>query len=216
MRRTAFFALCLICLLLLCACGEGGNGFYVIQSENNQNSTMPYVCTYENEFDKETRTLTFSQIDSDGEIMGYGKATYDEKGRRLTYLLKDGNQNTYLSQEFTYDDAGNLTQVYTRMLGNPDCMEYKNYEDGRLIGGMLCYYDESGDIESTELYRIENVEQGSVITYYDTDGSVIAASGYKESFDEHGNLLSSVTYADGGFTQTVGRVEYTYEWIDLD
>ena len=148
--------------------------------------------------------------------MGYGNATYDENGNRLTYVLKDSSQNTYLSQEFTYDEAGNLTGIYTRMLGNSDCMEYKTYEDGILVGGMLCYYGENGEIESTEIYKIQEWEEGSVISYYETDGTLIASSGYKDTFDEKGNLVQSQTYTDGSFETVSAKVTYTYCWIALD
>ena len=201
-------------LLSLCACGKG-KGFYALKSEDNQNDMFPYTCTYQNKYDKKTRTLTFTQIDDKGNAMGYGSATYDEKGRRLTYTLKDGNKNTYLSQEFTYDDKGNQTGIYTRMLGSPDCMDYRTYENGVLVGGMLCYYDESGNIESTEVYRIQETEGGSVLSYYDVGGELIATSGYRDTYDKKGNLITSVSYTDGSFTEESGRVSYTYQWIEM-
>ena len=215
MRRLFCVGLLLFSLFCL-SCGGSGKGFYAIVSEDNQNDYLSYTCRYRNQFDTKTRTLRFEQIDENGDVMGYGNATYDKNGNRLTYVLKDGSQNTYLSQEFTYDEAGNQTGIYTRMLGNPDCMEYKTYENGVLIGGMLCYYDDNGEIESSEIYTIQNLEKGSVISYYDTDGSLISASGYREVWDENGNLTSSFSYADGSFEQVTASVFYTYEWIALD
>ena len=216
MRKLGILCLMVLFLFSFFSCGKSDKGFYTLKSEDNRNDMFPYTCTYENKYDKKTRTLTFTQIDEDGEAMGYGSATYDEKGRRLTYTLRDGNKNTYLSQEFTYDDAGRETGIYTRMLGSPDCMEYKTWENGVLVGGMLCYYDESGNIESTEVYKVEELNGGNVISYYDTEGTLIATSGYKDTFDKNGNLITSVTYADAGFTKESGRVSYTYEWITLD
>ena len=213
MRKIGFACL-LFLLLSLCACGKG-EGFYALKSEDNQNDMFPYTCTYKNKYDKKTRTLTFTQIDEEGNTMGYGSATYDEKGRRLTYTLKDGNQNTYLSQEFTYDEKGYQTGIYTRMLGSPDCMDYRTFDNGEHVGGMLCYYDESGNIESTEVYKIENLNGGCVLSYYDTAGKLIASSGYKDTYDKNGNLLTSVTYTDGGFTEEAGRVSYAYQWIEM-
>ena len=215
MRKIGFLLVIFSVMCALMGCGGSQKGFYVIKSENNKNDMIPYVCTYQNKFDKKTRTLTFTQIDEDGNPMGYGEATYDENGLRLTYTLKDGNHNTYLSQEFTYDEEGRETGIYTRMLGNPDCMEYKTYEDGVLVGGMLCYYDESGNISSTELYELKKYKDGVVISYYDTNGELIAASGYRDTFDKNGNLSLSITYTDGSFQSESGRVSYTYEWIAL-
>ena len=212
-KKLAFLLLLALFALSLFSCGSEGAGFYVIKSEDNQNSVMTYACTYRNSYDKKTRTLTFAQIDKDGEEMGYGEATYDELGRRLTYKLKDSNKNTYLSQEFTYDEAGNCTEIYTRMLGSPDCMDYQSYENGVRIGGMLCYYDENGKIESTEIYRISNSEKGSMIVYYETDGTAIASSFYKESFDQNGNLTEKITYDDADYSSKGDWVRYTYEWI---
>ena len=220
MKKNAICFLACLCLLLsiLSACGEkpSGKGFYTLASEDNQNSVMPYTCTYKNSFDKKTRTLTFTQIDEEGNEMGFGLATYDKEGNRLTYKLQDGNKNTYLSQEFTYDKAGNCTEIYTRMLGSPDCMEYLTYENGVRIGGMLCYYDENGEITSTELYRVQETEQGSVMVYYETDGSVIATSYYRQTFDDNGNLLNKTTYGDCDYKTQTDRVDYTYKWIALD
>ena len=116
----------------------------------------------------------------------------------------------------TYDEQGNVSGIYTRMLGSPDCMEYKTYENGVLVGGMLCYYDENGEIDSTEIYEIQEYEKGSVISYYDTDGTLIASSGYRDSYDDKGNLVLSQTYTDGSFEGVSARVAYTYEWISLD
>lgn len=213
--KKIFAALLLFCTLFCLACGDADKGFYALKSEDNQNDYMSYTCTYRNRFDRRTRTLSFEQLDEQGEVMGYGKATYDEKGRRLTYVLKDSSQNTYLSQEFTYDEAGNQTGIYTRMLGNPDCMEYKTYENGVLVGGMLCYYGENGEIESTEIYKIQELTEGSVISYYDTSGTLIATSGYKDTYDEKGNLVQSKTYTDGSFETVSAMVTYSYEWIAL-
>ncbi len=214
MRKIGFW---LVLVLLVCQLASCGNDtyIYVLASEDNQNDVMPYTCTYRNSFDKKTRTLTFTQIDEKGKPMGYGVATYDEKGNRLTYTLKDGNQNTYLSQEFTYDEAGRETGIYTRMLGNPDCMEYKTWENGELVGGMLCYYSDSGDISSTEIYKIQTINGGNVISYYDTEGALISSSGYKETRDKYGNLILYVSYADGAFSEETARVAYTYKRISI-
>ena len=218
MKKLVSFLLLALLLLSVCSCGDKGEGrgFYVIKSEDNQNSVMTYACTYRNSYNKKTRTLTFAQIDENGEEIGYGEATYDEMGRRLTYKLQDGNKNTYLSQEFTYDKTGNCTEIYTRMLGSPDCMDYQSYENGIRIGGMLCYYDENGEIESTEIYRISNSEKGSMIVYYETDGTAIASSFYKEYFDQKGNLTEKITYDDAEYTKQGDRVRYTYEWIAIE
>jgi len=72
------------------------------------------------------------------------------------------------------------------------------------------------NIESTELYELTVMERGTVISYYDTTGELIASSGYKDTFDKNGNLISSVTYADGGFFKESGSVQYSYEWIEFD
>ncbi len=215
MRKIGICVVIMLCVLSIAACGKSEKGFYTLKSEDNVNEMLPYTCTYENKYNKKTRTLTFTQIDEDGEAMGYGSATYDKAGRRLTYTLKDGNQNTYLSQEFTYDENGNQTSIYTRMLGNPDCMEYKTWENGVLVGGMLCYYDDEGNIESTEIYELTEMNGGTVISYYDMTGELIASSGYRDTFDQNGNLILSVAFADGGFTVESGRVRYTYEWIEM-
>ena len=215
MRKIVLItALILLALCLLPSCGNDSY-IYVLASEDNQNDVMSYTCTYENSFDKKTRTLTFTQIGENGNPMGYGVATYDENGNRLTYTLKDGNRNTYLSQEFTYDEQGRETGAYTRMLGNPDCMEYKTWEEGVLVGGMLCYYDENGNITSTEIYKVQTVDDKSVISYYDTEGALISSSGYKETYDKHGNLLTYVSYTDGSFTEEASRVSYTYKRISI-
>ncbi len=214
MRKIGIILALLVIVCQLAACGNN-TYIYVLVSEDNQNDVMPYTCTYKNSFDKKTRTLTFTQIDANGEPMGYGSATYDEKGNRLTYTLKDGNQNTYLSQEFTYDEEGRVTGIYTRMLGNPDCMEYKTWENGALVGGMLCYYDANGEISSTEIYKLQQVDGKSVISYYDTEAVLISSSGYKESYDKNGNLISYISYTDGSFTKEASRVEYTYKRISI-
>ena len=214
MRKLFALFLCVLCLSSLFGCGKR-TYIYVLTSEENQNDVMSYTCTYENKFDKKTRTLTFTQIDEQGEVMGYGVATYDEKGRRLTYSLKDSNQNSYLSQEFTYDEEGRETGCYTRMLGSPDCMDYKTWENGVLVGGMLCYYSASGEIESTELYKLQYLEAGTVISYYDTEGALIASAGYQNKYDRNGNLVLATTYADGGFQKETGRVRYAYKRIAI-
>jgi antitoxin component YwqK of YwqJK toxin-antitoxin module len=94
-------------------------------------------------------------------------------------------------------------------------MEYKTYENGVLVGGMLCYYGENGEIESTEIYKIQELTEGSVISYYDTSGTLIATSGYKDTYDEKGNLVQSKTYTDGSFETVSAMVTYSYEWIAL-
>ena len=214
MRKIVFWLVFVLFVCQLASCGSN-TYIYVLASEDNRNDVMPYTCTYENKFDKQNRTLTFTQIDEKGKPMGYGTATYDEQGNRLTYTLKDSNQNTYLSQEFTYDEAGRETGIYTRMLGNPDCMEYKTWEKGELVGGMLCYYSDSGEITSTEIYKIQTVNGGKVISYYDTEGAVISSSGYRETYDKNGNLVLYITYADGAFIEETSRVKYTYKRISI-
>ena len=68
--RRIFAALLLLWTLVCLAWGAADKGFYALKSEDNQNDYMSYTCTYRNRFDRRTRTLSFEQLDEQGEVMG--------------------------------------------------------------------------------------------------------------------------------------------------
>ena len=141
-KKLALLLILVLTLLSFGSCkGEGeGKGFYVIESEDNQNSVMTYACTYRNSYNKKTRTLTFAQIDEDGKEIELNTLCQEEETPVYStreFNLKDEDEDDFeqyvetddVADNFIIEDAEDVDNDEDDMFGDVYEDEYSDFAD---------------------------------------------------------------------------------------
>ncbi|MBR5509107.1 MAG: hypothetical protein IKV59_03540 [Lachnospiraceae bacterium] len=130
---------------------------------------------------------------------------YNEAGKvSVRYQLYGEQKEKMLSEEYFYDDAGNLTST-REYYGSDDVWTEKIYDtDGKLLSSAYC---EMGSVTGSSSYEYD--ENGNVIKEKVSnflDGEYELTYGYE--FGEEGELISKTTYNTVG--DAIGSIQNVY------
>ncbi len=189
------------------------------------------------EYDGEGQLLQKVTVDEDGVTELQEKFTWNGK-QLLKHEIVDSEENIVFTDEFVYDDRGNMIEekqvnqdtgdfrrkVSTFSKSNLKLSEKVYGEEGDLLESVVYHYDKSGKLISSEfespqkcsttVYRYE--EGGTQLGQEETDEDGNQVLWVEHTYDEQKNRIRSTVFANGGTLSSSQHYElrYEYEWYE--
>lgn len=147
--------------------------------------------------------------DTDGNITGSEKFTYDDSGRKLSLTIVNEDETKNITYEYEFFDEGTLKKETALYEDNSIYSELEYDEDGNEI------YNYSSSLGIENKYTFENGRKktGSKTSFFDADKQTVRFT-YNYVYNEFGNIIQeeSIYYDDSGSEIYSNFLEYTYEY----
>ncbi len=153
------------------------------------------IVTYQDGKESEEYHFTYNDL---GQVIGM-----------VAYRYEDGNAIKWYTQNYEYDEKGNLVLV-EHGSSQSYLYQYDYDADGQIIGySSIEYYEDSPGPSDSYIFSYDN--QGRIIERRNEYGSSVE----EFSYDESGKIVyesSDLYWGDGHF---VGKTEYDYTYAPL-
>jgi hypothetical protein len=188
-------------------------------------------------YDDQYRLMEKISVDDEGATDLHEKFFWKDKSL-LKHEVTDSEGNIVSSEEFKYDDQGNViehvqmdeeTGENQRTVSSFDAANHKTSdelydEEGNLMEKVTYKTDESGKLISSEYESPEkwstteylNDDQGNNLGHRETDEEGNQLFFVEHTYDQLNNRLESLVFSNGGTLATNQhyRLKYEYEWFD--
>ena len=156
------------------------------------------------QYDEADRLILENYQDKEGQKGRY-EYGYDVAGKLI--FRQTINGDTQQKQYYTYDDAGNLTQVEIYDLkGNLLSASQRRYDAQGSVIREDCYNDKglTGTTVWEYAYAVDDADRQTMVARYDAKGNLDHRIEY--IYDRQGNKIKEIYYGADG------RVSYTTTW----
>ena len=199
------------------------DGQLVVEKYDAEGKTVLEKTT--TEFDDFGRIVAITSVV--GGVTTFTNNTYDENGRLVYTIVKDGAGNVKSSTENTYDSNGNLVKVETKENGVVTYSQETKYNDNGLVESVTTVENGVTTTESYE-YSVPVVDADGNVTGYnsivktittdDGAGNVTTATEVttrqvKDITDADGNVVGSTTTVNVTTTDNDGNVTGSQETV---
>ena len=180
------------------------DGLDVRQERYQEGNLISYTV---NEFGPDGLVVRSTQFNPDDEPQSITEFAYDDDGRIVRRISREGNTAITMETEYVYGAAGVETVRYLTPRGDLDGFTEYSYENGRMVAERTFYPD--GEQEKALEYiwandRVQSVRYfvgtrpDKTVTYvYDADGNV----GMEEFANSRGRVYESVEKSYIPFTE---------------
>jgi hypothetical protein len=161
---------------------------------------------------KDKLLLKHEATDAEGNIISSEEFKYDDKGNVIEHTLMDEETGENQRTLSTFDEANHKTgdELYNDEGDLIEKVTYKSDESGKLISSE---FDSSQKWSTTEYYYDDH---GNNLGHLETDEEGNHLMLVEHTYDELNNRMESMVFSNGGTMATNQhyKLKYEYEWFD--
>ncbi|HBD94692.1 MAG: hypothetical protein A2015_13935 [Spirochaetes bacterium GWF1_31_7] len=194
-----------------------GRNNLVLSYNSETTSDDSYMGKYVYTFDGTSDSITRGEIiDKLNNAVLFYDATYNQAGKYVTYILKDGDGTVIESRVSTYDTSGKYYQTETyysdeaqkNMIEKYTC-SYDPDIPGRYVKEIK-YFKVTHDITDPDADEMEYTDYESEVTYQFSWNSLNSNMHYlQQSFDSSGDLMDIIQYRFNNDGDKISRSYYS-------